>query len=103
MEAEGEGEATGFGSAPMEAEQRQCMQLQGNARAFVDLVGTNIDWKGADLKLIALKGIENVDHAAPESLKDAEINPGDLCAKFEDDSLLVWQQWRDGGYQVASF
>ena len=36
-----------------------------------------------------------------ESLEDSEITPGDPCAKFEDDNLLVWQQWGSGGTGAA--
>ena len=53
--------------------------------------------------MIALIDVENDDHAAPESLTDAEIIPGDPCAKFEDDSLLVWQRWVSGGTGQALF
>ena len=96
-----QGGAKGFDSGAMEAE--QCIQVQEAVGAFKRIVGTKSDFKDADLKLIALIDVENDDHAAPESLTDAEITPGDPCAKFEDDSLLVWQRWVGGGTGQALF
>ena len=101
-----QGGAKGFDSGAMEARlsllREQCIQVQEAVGAFERIVGTNSDFKDADSKLIALIAVEN-DHAAPESLTDAEIKPEDPCAKFEDDSLLVWQRWDSGGMGQALF
>ena len=71
------------------------MKLKEDVRTFKRIVGHHVY---ADSNLNALmKDVDNDDDAAPDLLNDSEIKPGVPCAKFEDESLLVWKQWHSGG------
>ena len=85
------------------ANYKKRIQLQEAVLAFKGIVGTKPHFEGADSKLIALTKVDNEEHAAPDSLKDDDIKPGVPCAKFVENSLLVWQQWGGGGCGAASY
>ena len=71
------------------------MEINEAVRTFRYIVGRHVS---ADSNLNALmKNVDNDDGAAPDLLNDSEITPGVPCAKFEDESLLVWKQWHSGG------